>query len=221
MTEGAEGNMLIQYYPKPGTGSKEENLASKPYACYDMDKGVWLQKPIVLKPKFYGETFLLLMPKAEEIAKQAEALLADYKRDILNWEFWDLLYRKNKKKEFKEQLDQTIEDAEQRRDGIINMFEGIFGGRAQAYSPGGRGVKDERDIMQKLLEVWGIFQDLKHYAREPMPWAIEIPEPKQSSPNFGVFLIHNGQVLTDPGASTHADLLHILKEKGRLPQDID
>ena len=43
-----EGKMLIQYYPKPGTGSKEENLASKPYACYDMDKGVWMQKPIVL-----------------------------------------------------------------------------------------------------------------------------------------------------------------------------
>ncbi len=56
------------------------------------------------------------------------------------------------------------------------MFQGIFGGRAEAYSPGGRGVKDERDIMQKLLEVWGTFQDLKHYAREPLPWEIEIPE---------------------------------------------
>ncbi len=82
--EDCAGEMLIQYYPKPGTGSKEENLASKPYACYDMDKGIWLQKPIVLKPKFYGETFLMLKPKAEDIAKQAEALLADYKRDVLN-----------------------------------------------------------------------------------------------------------------------------------------
>jgi hypothetical protein len=32
--------MLIQYYPKAGTGSKEENLASKPYACYDLDQGI-------------------------------------------------------------------------------------------------------------------------------------------------------------------------------------
>ena len=136
------------------------------------------------------------------------------------------MYKKNKKKEFKEQLDQTIADAEDRKDGIVNMFQGIFGGRAEAYSPGGRGVKDERDIMQKLLEVWGIFQDLKHYAREPMPWSIEIPELKESTQrlswqNFGVFLIHNGQVLTDPGASTHADLLYILKERGQLPKDIN
>ena len=89
--EDCEGNMMIQYYPKPGTGSKEENLASKPYACYDLDNGTWLQTPIPVNPKFYGETFLILMPKAEEIAKQAEALLADYKRDILNFQFWDIL----------------------------------------------------------------------------------------------------------------------------------
>jgi hypothetical protein len=82
--EDCEGNMLIQYYPKPGTGSKEENLASKPYACFDLDSATWYQKPITMKPKFYGETFLMLMPKAEQIAQQAEALLADYKRDVLN-----------------------------------------------------------------------------------------------------------------------------------------
>ena len=86
-TDEVEGNMLIQYYPKPGTGSEEENLASKPYACYDMDENRWLQEPIVMEPNFYGETFLMLMPKAEEIASQAEAMIAEYKRDLLNWEF--------------------------------------------------------------------------------------------------------------------------------------
>jgi hypothetical protein len=46
-----------------------------------------------------------------------------------------------------------VEDARQRKEGIKNMFDSIFGGRAKAYSPEGKGIKDERDIMQKLLEV--------------------------------------------------------------------
>lgn len=108
-----------------------------------------------------------------------------------------MLYRKNKKKEFKEQLDATIEDAEQRKDGIINMFQGIFGGRAEAYSPGGRGVKDERDIMQKLLEVWGIFQELKHYAREPVPWETVIPEQKEATPGVNFCWYNDGNRATD------------------------
>ena len=69
-----------------------------------------------------------------------------------------------------------------RQDGIKNMFDSIFGGRAKAYSPEGKGIQDERDIMQKLLEVWGTFQDLKHWAREAPPWTeTEIPELKTSN----------------------------------------
>jgi hypothetical protein len=46
----------------------------------------------------------------------------------------------------------------------------VFKGRQEAYSPEGEGVRDERDAVQKLLEVWGIFQKLKHNARMPLPW---------------------------------------------------
>jgi hypothetical protein len=74
------------------------------------------------------------------------------------------------------------------------MFQSIFGDRAKAYSPEGKGVYDERDIMQKLLEVWGIFQELKHYAREDLPWELEIPKLAMHADPITAFVYQNGQL---------------------------
>lgn len=169
-TDDCEGSMLIQYYPKPGTGTEEENLASKPYACYDMEQDQWLQKPEPIRPTFYGEMFLMVMPKAEDIAIQAEALLAELDRNVTNWQFWYGMYNEYHNDEYLKEADRAQESAHQEREAIRNLFENVFKGRQEAYSPAGEGFKDERDIIQKVLEVWGIFQDLKHNARADLPW---------------------------------------------------
>jgi hypothetical protein len=178
--EEADGSMLIQYYPKPGKGTPEENLASKPYACYDLETDEWLEEPEPIEPTFYGEQFVMLLPKAEDIALQAEALISEYERDILNWQFWFALNSQSGDPAYQDQMLESKDRAEQEKAGIKNLFDGVFQGRAKAYSPEGKGIEDERDMVQKLLEVWGIFQKLKHYAREPLPWdEQEMPaEPK-------------------------------------------
>jgi hypothetical protein len=168
--EGGEGRMLIQYYPKPGTGSAEENLASKPYACYDLETNQWLQRPKPITPQFYGEHFISISQKAEDIAVQAESLLEELQRNTVSWQFWTQLDKKLPNEEYTKAAEQARSDAEQEKAGVVALFEGVFGGRAQAYSEEGQGIEDERDIVQKLLEVWGVFQRLKHFARQPLPW---------------------------------------------------
>lgn len=178
LEEDADGSMLIQYYPKPGKGTKEENLASKPYACYDLETGEWLQEPKPFDPSFYGLHFLEVMPKATDMAIQAEALLDEYERNVLNWQFWFSLYSRYRNPAYQQQYQEAQRNAIMEKAGIKTMFQGIFGGRTDAYSPEGKGIEDERDMLQKLLEVWGIFQRLKHYARAPLPWdEQELPEP--------------------------------------------
>jgi hypothetical protein len=168
--DSAEGTMMIQYYPKPGRGTPEENLASKPYACYDLETGEWLEKAKPITPTFYGEHFLMLEPKCEDIALQAEALIGELERNILNWQFWYSMYQRFDNDHYRERYEKAQQNAEQEKAGVIALFEGVFGGRAKAYSPEGKGIEDERDMVQKMLEVWGIFQKLKHYAREALPW---------------------------------------------------
>lgn len=180
--EEADGSMLIQYYPKPGKGTPEENLASKPYACYDLETDEWLEEPEPIEPTFYGEQFVLLLPKAEDIALQAEALIAEYERDILNWQFWFALDSQSGNPSYKDQMLESKDRAEQEKAGIKTLFDGVFQGRAKAYSPEGKGIEDERDMIQKLLEVWGIFQKLKHFAREPLPWDEQkMPDPPEKT----------------------------------------
>jgi hypothetical protein len=177
LTNGCEGKMLVQYYAKPGTGSKEENLASKPYACFDLEKEVWYQKPTPITPEFYGEWFILLEPKAKDIAMQASAVLESLERNIVEWSFWSQMYDRHHDERFKEIADKAQEDAEADREGAHNMFLNIFKGRMEAYGPEGEGNNDERDLMEKLLEVWGVFQRLRHAVKEVFPWeAQELPE---------------------------------------------
>lgn len=192
--EPTTGSMLIQYYPKPGTGSKDENLASNPYACYDLETNKWLHHPKPITPLDYVDNFKQLMPKAKDIAMQTESLLGEYQRNILNWQFWYAMYQRYNEPYFKEQFTESMKDAAQQKEGIKNLFEGVFGGRAEAYAPGGSGIYDPRDNLQKLLEVWGIFQELKHYARAPLPWEEqELPSPDDTGSNDN----DNGQEATN------------------------
>lgn len=170
LTQGCEGKMLIQYYPKLGTGTKEENLASKPYACYDMEQMEWLFKPEPITVDFYGEGFEMVQSKAQDIAQQADDLIASLQRNILNWQFWTRLYEHSQEDQYQKTIEKAKNDAISEQKGIITLFQGVFGGRQKAYSPEGKGIEDERDLTQKMLEVWGIFQKLKHYARIPLPW---------------------------------------------------
>ncbi|HMD81948.1 MAG TPA: hypothetical protein VKE92_11600, partial [Anaerolineales bacterium] len=209
--EEATGAMLIQYYPKPGTGSKDENLASQPYACYDLETDDWLVKPKPIRPKFYGDNFLLLMPKAKDIALQAEALLGEYHRNVLNFQFWFAMYQRYHKKEYRSEFKEAMENATQEKEGIRNLFDGVFGGRAEAYAPGGQGIFDERDMIQKLLEVWGTFQDLKHFARAPLPWEEqELPKPKSRWRLAGV----SDDIIANGGGTFYPDLTPVEYEDG-------
>lgn len=165
-----EGKMLIQYYAKPGTGSPEENLASKPYACYDMETNEWLVKPEPIRPTFYGEAFGLVKAKAEEIATQAEGLIAELERHILNWQFWYGMHRRYRNHKYRAEFELSQAKAIMLQEGVKTLFDGVFEGRKGAYSEEGKGYQDERDFLQKLLEVWGTFQKLKHYARMALPW---------------------------------------------------
>jgi hypothetical protein len=179
-TDDCEGRMLIQFYPKPGKGTEEENLASKPYACYDMETDAWLQKPRPITPTFYGEHFIMVHQKATDIAIQAEALLAELERNTINWQFWSQMYSQFHNDKYMDEAEESMRNAEAEKEGVKTLFEGVFGGRQQAYSPEGEGIEDERDIVQKLLEVWGIFQKLKHFARQPLPWEEqELPKPQE------------------------------------------
>lgn len=187
LKKDCDGKMLVQYYAKPGTGSKEENLASKPYACFDLETDTWYQRPKPITPEFYGEWFILLEPKARDIAMQASAVLESLERNIVEWSFWSQMHENHSDARFKQKADEAREDAERDKEGAHNMFLNVFQGRAKAYSPEGEGYNDERDLMEKLLEVWGIFQRLRHAVKEPLPWEeqelpTELPiEPEEES----------------------------------------
>ena len=218
LTNGCEGKMLVQYYAKPGEGTKEDNLASKPYACYDLEKEVWYQKPKPITPEFYGEWFILLEPKAKDIATQASAVLESLERNIVEWSFWSQMYERHNDERFKQKADEAREDAEADKEGAHNMFLNIFKGRMEAYGPEGEGNNDERDLMEKLLEVWGIFQRLRHATKEALPWEVqELPEeplpteePKESSwhlasdPTKVSTAVH--EILSNGGGTFNLDL---------------
>lgn len=177
--DGGEGNMMIQFYAKPGTGSESENLSQKPYACYDMETDEWLVRPKPITPKFYGEAFLLVLPKAEDVAVQAESALDELQRHVTDWQFWYAMWKKYKNHAYKAKFEDARDQAEQFQETVKVLFKGVFGGRQDAYSETGKGIDDERDILQKQLEVWGIFQRLKHWARQPLPWT-EQEMPKET-----------------------------------------
>jgi hypothetical protein len=200
------GSMIIQYYAKPGEGSEEENLAQKPYACYDMETDKWLVEPKPYGPQFYGEEFILVEPKAKDIAVQAEALIGDLERNIAEWSFWSQLGNQLNHPYYLDIANQAKENATLDKEGIHNLFLNVFKGRMDAYSEMGKGIEDERDAVEKMLEVWGTFQNLRHYTKADLPWETqELPEEKEAH-------IWDRLQGEDPGAS----LQQWIQERGPL-----
>lgn len=169
-TEDCDGKMLIQFYPKIGTGDRDENLSQKPYACYDIENDDWYVKPKPITPEFYGEHFVIVMDRAHDIADQSQQLIDQFQRNVLTWQFFTKLYSQTQNKLFLSTAQKAQIDATEEQQGIAKLFQGVFGDRIKAYSPEGKGIEDEGDETQKLLEVWGVFQELKHWARAPLPW---------------------------------------------------
>lgn len=203
-TQDEIGTTLVQYYAKPGTGSKEENLASKPYACYDLEKMKWLVRPTPIKPTFYGDAFMKMMPEANDVANEVESLCDDFERHSLEWEFWNKLNEENPNKLYATRLKQLQTKAEETQTGVIRVFKRIFKGRADAYSPTGEGINDQRDILQKYLEIWGLFQRLKRDARKELPWktsAIHVAEAMLENPVSYHYVPLTEQELNDVGNS--------------------
>lgn len=203
-TQDEVGTTLVQYYAKPGTGSKDENLASKPYACYDLEKMKWLVRPTPIKPTFYGDAFIKMMPEANDVANEVESLCDDFERHSLEWEFWNKLNEENPNKLYATRLKQLQTKAEETQAGVIRVFKRIFKGRADAYSPTGEGINDQRDVLQKYLEIWGLFQRLKRDARKELPWktsAVHVADALMENPVSYQYVPLTEQELNNVGQS--------------------
>ncbi|MBA3757044.1 MAG: hypothetical protein H0X02_12840, partial [Nitrosomonas sp.] len=159
----------------------------------------------------------MLEPKCEDIALQAEALLSELERNILNWQFWYSMYERYDNPHYKERYEEAQSKGTQEKEGVVALFQGIFGGRAEAYAPGGKGIEDERDMVQKMLEVWGIFQRLKHVAREDLPWdEKELPAAPvtKSSSIIDRILANDGGTFTDDLKPATHDIGYYISLKG-------
>ena len=170
-TEACAGRMLVQYYAKPGKGTREENLAQKPYACFDLDANEWIVKPEPLTPEMFAHMFLLVEPRARDIADQADDLLDVLERSIAEVTYWGGLADQIPDPRYRREAEEARAAAERAKAAVAALFDQVFRARGEAYTPGGQGVRDERDAVHKLLEVWGVFQKLKHWARKPLPWS--------------------------------------------------
>lgn len=152
---GMGGRMTVQFYVKPGGGTEAENLAGRPYACYDIDEQRWLVEPKPITPEFYADAIAAILGHAREVAAEAESLIAAYRRTEQAVAYWEETERPDLAAQERIELVRLHGE-------IKALFLTIFRARGDAYSPEGEGINDERDAMVKALEVWGIWGNLKH-----------------------------------------------------------
>lgn len=162
-TPDCSGAMEVQFFAKPGRGTPEDNLAGQPYACYDIDLDRWLVEPIPLTPDLYGDLFLLVKDRAEEVATEAEGLLAAYDRARHDADYWTTLHALTPR--YEEQVDQAQRRLVERHADVKALYKQVAGERMDAYTETGKGIHDERDAIWKMLEVWGINPRLKDVAQ--------------------------------------------------------
>lgn len=191
ITDKPENKMLVQYYPLAGKGTKDECLATRPYACYDMQTDEWFEDPKPITPDFYGEWFLIVEPKARLLANQANSILDSLDLNQIDAMFWGKLFEKYHNPKYQQQANNSKTLAEQDWATVRTMWKQLFDSRQEAYSPAGGGLNDERDMTGKILEVWGIGSRLKERAYHPLPWQDqELPAPPpgedpEPTPKFG------------------------------------
>lgn len=161
-TDACPGKMSVQFYAKTGRGTAADNLAEQPYAAYDMDKDSWLVKPVPMTPQMYGDIFLLVEPRAQAIAAEADDALAAYERARLDAAFWAGLEAEHDDPRYAAQAAQSQQVLTDRWNAVVVLFKQVFAGRQEAYTPTGLGIHDDRDAIVKLLETWGVWDRLKH-----------------------------------------------------------
>lgn len=168
--EACAGAMRVQYFVKGGRGSREDVLAERPYAAYDLDAGVWIVEPRPITPEFYADLFLAVETRAREIADEADDVLSDLQRSVREAAYWAELAERRDEVRYAEQAEEARVAAERAHAAVTRLFEVVAEARQAAYSPHGRGIADPRDALTKMLEVWDVFDRLKAAARAPLPW---------------------------------------------------
>src|SRR5690606_7123367 len=152
---GETALMEVQFYVKPGGGTDEENLAGKPYTCYDMNTDTWVLEPWPITPEFYAAAFANIEAEAELVAQEVSANLAEFHRAERAAAYWARF------PEHAERHAAALLAYKAAHEAVRAQFLHIFGARAEAYTPQGQGIYDERDTLGKILEVWGLWDDLK------------------------------------------------------------
>lgn len=163
---GLDGDMEVQYYIKPGEGTPEQNLAQRPYALYDITADEWIQKPFPMTPEFYADNFLAVWSRANEVAESVGLALSTFKRLAAEWVYWNQLDMPQYDDHVEEVFGRLL-DAQAR---VSELYTEVVKERQKAYTEQGEGIHDPRDAIVKMLEIWGIFQDLKDWAYSDMPW---------------------------------------------------
>lgn len=166
-TDDCDGAMEVQFYAKPGFGSPRENREGQPYACFDLgsqDEGYgWVVEPYPMPPEMYANQFLLVAPRAEEVAAEAEALVARYERTRRNADYWAALAALTPG--YEERATEAQLAMREAHTAVREFFRQFSGDRMGAYGPEGFGIHDERDAIWKLLEVWGLTKRVKTIAQ--------------------------------------------------------
>jgi GNAT superfamily N-acetyltransferase len=106
-----------------------------------------------------------------EIVQSAPAVLtagegvagaaADYDRAVKDREFWASLAAETSGR-YADRVRVAEANLVKAHAAVKALFLTVAKGRTDAYSPGGQGIHDERDALVKVLEVWGVFDRLKH-----------------------------------------------------------
>lgn len=163
---GCTGAMEIQYYAKLGAGTTEDNLAQKPYACYDIDADEWVLEPVPVTPKHFGDLFLEAEPIAQEMAVKADNAIAEYERAREGEQYWQALAAQYP--EFVEVAEEANIETLSALSALRAVYRELMDVRAQAYAPDGEGIDDPRDAARKLLEVWNVWPRIESYAKIPV-----------------------------------------------------
>jgi hypothetical protein len=161
---GIEGAMYLQVFAKAGEGTVEENLAQKPYACYDLDNGQWAYYPVPQTAEMYGHKLLMVEPEARGIAARAQMAIARYTQARDAADYWARLAEG--RVEFDTKARMAYAEWKMAERDRLDTYDAVVVPRQHAYRGFGRGLDDPRDTIVKLLEMWGIFEDLKHLANE-------------------------------------------------------
>lgn len=160
--------MAVQFYVKAGRGDPIDNLATVPYAYYDLSDDRWYAFPQPLTPEWYAQRFVDVEDEAMALASRAQRVIAELERSLAAYAWWSQLASIHADPNFAAQLDRVRGEAGAAHAQVRTVFEQAKRARMDAYLPGGEGIADPRDSVFKLLEVWDVMDPLKRYAQSPL-----------------------------------------------------